>query len=191
MPMFFRGAGLNTYWHEHDARLTGFLPHHPGAEYGISRILAHIARGSTASPFISLTRSYGVARGYALAGKVAPTAATPAYVYEVDIGEELKRYGTRLVDPVQEIAKSLGSPYELRSYQHDGDASFVLGVADPKGHYDQLAQRVVYPPPGQGAPRSPLLGIQLESLVNAIRDAEVLVFGAIPASQVVRRIECW
>lgn len=188
MPIFYRGAGVGTYWHMNDARISGFTPHHPGAGQGISRVLQHIARGTTVSPYVSLTRSYGVAWGYAVAGRSLPTADDHAYVYEVEI-EEHDGLGTRLLDPIQAIASELGSPYETRTYHHDGDNSFLLGLVDPVKHRSILRQDVRFAPPGQGTYRSPLLHIELEALVRALRDSEILAFGAVAASQIRRRIE--
>lgn len=125
MPIFYRGAGLGTYWHMNDARITGFTPHYPGAGQGISRVRHHIARGTTASPYVSLTRSFGVAWGYAMAGKKLPSVAKPAYVYEIEIDEN-DGLGTRLLDPVTAIANDLGLPYETRTYHQDGDSSFLF-----------------------------------------------------------------
>ena len=102
MPIFYRGAGVGTYWHQNDARLTGFEPHWPGAGRGVIRILHHIARGTTASPYVSLSRSYGVARDYALAGAKLPSAYEPAFVYEVQI-DPGDGCGTQLVDPIAEV----------------------------------------------------------------------------------------
>ena len=85
MPIFYRGAALGTYWHKNDARLTGFTSHHPGAGYSASRVAQHIARGTTTSPYVSLTRSFAVAYGYALVGPGgSPISGKPAYVYEVE-----------------------------------------------------------------------------------------------------------
>jgi hypothetical protein len=188
MPIFYRGAGLDTYWHTHDARIQGFVAQYPGAGLSLNRILHHIARGTTASAVISLTRSFGIAVAYALAGKRLPNAIRPAYVYEVEI-EENDRHGTRLIDPVVEIAKSLGSPYDARSYHHDGDSTFLLGIADPVRHETELNQPVKHPPPGTGVRRTPLLHIELEALVRALRDSEILAFGAVAAAQIRRRID--
>ena len=185
MPIFYRGAGLHTHWHQHDARLTGFTPHHAGAGLGLSRILHHIARGTTASPYISLTRSYAVARHYALCGQQLPTAANPAYVYEIDQHDGL---GTQLLDPIVALAPQLGTPYDARSYHHDGDPRFILGVADSKGQATHLNQTVRFAPPATGTPRTPLLTIELERLVRALRDSEVLAFGAVASTQIKRRI---
>ena len=188
MPIFYRGAGLGTYWHMNDARTTGFTPHYPGAGQGISRVLQHIARGTTASPYVSLTRSYGVAWGYAMAGKKLPSVAKPAYVYEIEIDEN-DGLGTRLLDPVTAIANGLGSPYETRTYHHDGDSAFLLGLVDPVGQRPSLRQDVRFAPPGEGTYRGPLLHIELEALVRSLRDAEILAFGAVAAGQIRRRIE--
>ena len=187
MPIFYRGAALGTYWHKNDARLTGFTSHYPGAGCTLSRVMQHIVRGTTASPYVSLTRSYGIALGYALAGCAPPTPSNPAFVYEIEI-DELDGLGTRLLDPLTEVVKGLGSPYDSRPYQHDGEASFLLGIADPVDHHDDLNQPVRYAPPGQGTMRSPLLGIELECMVLSLRDAEVLAVGAVAKAQVHRRI---
>ena len=90
-----------------------------------------------------------------------------------------------MLDPLTEVAMGLGSPYDSRPYQHDGEASFLLGNTDPVDHYDDLSQRVRFAPPGH---RSPLLGIELECMVLSLRDAEVLAVGAVAKAQVHRRI---
>jgi hypothetical protein len=60
MPLFYRGAGPGTYWHVNDARLTGFTAQAPGMARGVNPLRLHIARGAVSSPYISLTRSYGM-----------------------------------------------------------------------------------------------------------------------------------
>ena len=190
MPIFYRGAGVGTYWHENDARLTGFTPQWPGAGRGVTRILHHVARGSTVSPYVSLSRSYGIARDYALAGPKLPTFSQPAFVYEIQV-DSGDGYGAQLVDPVAEIARDLGPPDDPRSYHHDGDMKFLLGIVDSRGNEGHLNQSVQFPPPGQGTPRQPLLHIELEAMVRALRDADVLAFGTIAAAQVRRRIDVY
>ena len=66
-------------------------------------------------------------------------------------------------------------------YQHDGLPDFLLGIVDPgnMGHF--LAQHAKQPPSSEGTPRSPNLTIELETLVRALRDAEILAHGIIPA----------
>ena len=100
MPIFYRGAGIGTYWHQHDARRTGFKAHYPGARSSqVSRLVQHISRGTTISPFVSLTRSYGIARDYDFLGDELPTSLQPAYVYQIEI-EEQDGHTTKLLDPI-------------------------------------------------------------------------------------------
>ncbi|MBY0503543.1 MAG: hypothetical protein K2X03_06530 [Bryobacteraceae bacterium] len=165
MPIFYRGASIGTYWHQHDARRTGFRAHFPGAgrSQQVSRLVHHIARGTTISPFVSLTRSYGIACGYALAGEKLPTAAQPAYVYQIEI-EEQDGFGTKLLDPVSVIGRQLQPPYEWKSYHHDGEASFLLGVIDPVGHAREVQRPALFPPGGKPTPRAPQLHAETRSL---------------------------
>ncbi len=51
MPIFYRGAGVGTYWHQHDARLTGFMPKSPTVVSSVDRIMQHVARGTISSPY--------------------------------------------------------------------------------------------------------------------------------------------
>ncbi len=81
MAIFYRGAGVGTYWHTHDARQTGFVARSPQMPFSVDRLMLHIARGTVNSPFISLTRSYGIALNYAnFFGTEVPTREYPAYV---------------------------------------------------------------------------------------------------------------
>lgn len=50
---------------------------------------------------------------------------------------------------------------------------------------------MVFPPPGNGTPRAPLLSIDLETMVRALRHAEVLAFGTVAASQIRRRTDIY
>jgi hypothetical protein len=183
MPIFYRGAGVGTHWHTNDPRGSGFIPQSPGTVGSISQMMNHIARGSTNSPFVSLTRSYGVAQDYArLGGRIKPTASNPAYVWEVEITDPLPP-GIQLFDPVKDVAATISSPLSSPSYHHDGSQQFLLGVVHPKGKMRRfLKQPYPQPPPGGGTPRSPNLTIELETLVRALRDAEILVLGTVPAS---------
>ena len=190
MPIFYRGAGIGSYWHQHDARRSGFKAHYPGAGRSsqVSRLVQHITRGTTISPFVSLTRSYGIACGYALSGDELPTAGQPAYVYQIEIEKE-DGHETNLLDPVAVIAKQLQSPFEWKSYHHDGEASFLLGVIDPAKHGDKLSRGTKFPPGDHPTPRSPQLYSELEAMVRALRDAEILAVGEIAKSQVLKRWE--
>jgi len=52
-----------------------------------------------------------------------------------------------------------------------------------------LDEYCVFPPTGTGIQRTPLLSMELEMLVNALRDSEVLVQGNVPAAFVRDRYE--
>jgi len=174
MPIFYRGAGVGTYWHEKDARLSGFTPKRPGAVHSIERLMEHIVRADVNSPYISLTRSYGVAYWYAAPfGRVPATESNPGYIYEIEISKPLPP-GLQLLDPVKEVAMALPGPLDLISYQHDGHPDFLLKIA---------------PPGGGTRPPNPL--VPLETLVRALRDAEILAVGNIPATYVRNRYEVW
>ena len=191
MPILYRGAGVGTYWHQRDARVTGFTPQHPGMSPSLDRLIGHISYGTVTSPYVSLTRSYGVAWSYAMSlGHSQPAQSNPAYVYEVEIDEPLP-LGLQLLDPVQTIAAAMPSPSHRISYQHDGLPSFLLGVIDPMGMEDFLKLPPPQPPPGGGTPRPPNLTRELEALVRALRDAEILAVGNIPAACVRHRFPVW
>ena len=92
MPSFFRGAGVGTYWHNNDARLRGFHAWDSGKPASVNGLMHHVVRGTVVSPFISLSRSYGVALAYAtLFGRVRPTPEVPGYVYEIELDESIPR----------------------------------------------------------------------------------------------------
>ena len=67
-------------------------------------------------------------------------------------------------------------------YQHDGLPNFLIGIADPISMRHFLEQHIIQPPTSGGTPRTPNLTIELETLVRALRDAEILVTGIIPAN---------
>lgn len=134
----------------------------------------------TVSPFISLTQSFGVAEMYAFAGRTAPTVIHPGHVWEIAINDPPPA-GVAVLDPVVEIANSFPSALAQFSYHHDGDQNFLLGVVDPPnlGLSMHLHTRVREPPGRDGA-RTPNLSAELQALVRALRDSEVLVIGTIP-----------
>ncbi len=108
MTIFYRGAGVGTWHHEHDAQVSGFVPKNPAIDDSKDRLIQHIARSVTDSPYISLTRSFGIAYDYAVFGRDAATEDKPAFVYEIEIPKRPKGY--RLVDPIKEIAKIIPHP---------------------------------------------------------------------------------
>jgi hypothetical protein len=102
-------------------------------------------------------------------------------VYVIDIPNPIPaRSGYDLIDPVAEIAAINSNPL-TSSYTHDGNQHFLLGVVSPTAfaHYrNALTQRA-----GSWAtPRPPNLTEELEAMVRALRDAEVLAIGHLPAA---------
>lgn len=187
MAIFFRGDGPGSHWHVNDPRLSGFIPHFPGALPSDSRLLTHIACASTRSPYISFSRSFGVAQAYALVGPGGmATRSTPGYVWEIEISDDK---GCRVLDPVVEIARALPHPCEELSYQHDGSPRFLLGIVDPIHLGHATREWRVRPPGSGGTLRTPNLSVPLEAMVRALRDAEVLVQGNVPAAFVRNRHE--
>ena len=145
--------------------------------------MQHVARGNVSSPYISLTRSFGVAREYAFGGRKQATQANPGYVYELEINDPLPD-GLKLLDPVKVVAAAAPPPLASLSYQHDGPQQFLLRVVGPLQSGEVFC---VQPPPENGTRRTPNLSLELETLVRALRDAEILAFGVITASCVINR----
>ena len=181
MAIFYRGAGINTYWYLNDPIEHGFTARSPKMTSTTARQMLHIARSTVNSPFISLTRSYGVAWRYAMvSSERVPTLRDPAYVHEIEIQEPLPP-GLHLIDPVKEVAQMLPPPTSSGPpYQHDGLPDFLLGIVDPEiwGMHNMPCNHLH----SEGTPRSPNLTIELETLVRALRDAEILAHGIIPAT---------
>ena len=191
MPIFYRGAGIDTYWYLNNPAESGFTARTPGATLTTTRVMHHISRGTANTPFISVTRSYAVARDYAVSNSTEiPTLRNPAYVYEIEIPEPPPDE-MQIRDPVKEVAERLLPPAMGPPYQHDGSQEFLLGVVDPRnmGHF--LIQQVIQPPSNGGTPRPPNLTLELETLVRALRDAEILVCGHIPATYVQNRFDVY
>src|SRR5262245_57963331 len=112
MPLYYKGAGPGTYWHINDASTTGFTAASPALPQSWTRIVQHVGNGSTVSPYISLTRSYGIAWDYAvLCGRRTPRASVldPGYVYEIELDDPLPA-GLQLMDAIQEIARGCCPP---------------------------------------------------------------------------------
>ncbi len=186
MSIFYRGAGIDTYWHLHNPTDIGFTARAPEVPSTTARLMQHISRGTNNSPFISLTLSYAVARDYALLSSLEiSTPSKPAYVYEVEFQDPLPS-GLKMLDPVKEVAQTLSPPPTIGpAYQHDGSQEFLLGIVNPRnmGHF--LVQHSQQPPSSEGTPRPPNLTLELETLVRALRDAEILAYGTIPATCVM------
>jgi hypothetical protein len=162
-------------------------PRRPGGVFNAAGVMQHIARAATNSPCISLTRSYGAAEDYARnASRVPPTSSTPAYVYEIDIANPPPR-GVSVIDPLFLIASENQNPLNDPSYHHDGNQDFLLGVVNA----EMRPSVPVRFPRGWtgGTSRLPNLSVELEAMVFALRDAEVLVLGNLPQSCVIDRHE--
>jgi hypothetical protein len=186
MPIFYRGAAMGTYYHDRDARLEGFVARMPSAETTSDLLIGHVARGTTNSPYVSLTRSFGVARSYALANRKPHVLQKQGLVYVLELD---KRSGVELFDPVKQMARLLGSPYDDPSYHHDGAPNFILGVADPARNWVARKRYIDQPPPGLGTPRPANLHHHFETLIRSLRDAEILAVRAIPKKYVMDCVE--
>ncbi len=194
MPIFYRGAGIGTYWHTNNAVGNGFTSRVPSSQipHSINQLMNHIARGTTYSPYISLTRSYGVAWSYAVfLGRRQPTPHNPAYVYQIEINDPPPS-GLQIFNPVREVANAVPKPLSSAPpYQHNGLPNFLLGVTDPIRMRRFLTIPALQPPPGGGAPQPSNLTLELETLVRALRDAEILVVEHIPPPCVLNRYPVW
>ena len=187
MAIFYRGAGVGTYWHVNDALISGFNAHVPGAARTSSSLISHIKNGTTTSAFISMTRSYSVAWSYAIfSGYAVPTSSHPAFVYEIEVLDP-PPIGVVVLDPLREISNSVPPILGAASYQHDGFPDFLMGVVDPKTMAHYLTKPIQHPPPGGATPRAANLSPELETLVRALRDAEILAVATIPASCVIKK----
>lgn len=187
MAVFYRGAGVDTYWHQHDARKSGFVARKPGGARDLDAILGHIRLGTTVSPYISMSRSYGVAWSYAkYLGLKPPTKRKPGFIYEIHLSDPLPP-GLMVLDPVREVINSTTQPTGPGPhYQHDGEQDFLLWVVDSKAHA-AVIDKPAKSPFGGATVRPPVLSAELETIVRALRDAELLVVGAIPQTCVVER----
>lgn len=191
MTLFYRGAAIGTYWHGRNAETFGFTPQQPGLPRSLDSLITHIVDGTVSSPYVSLTRSYGIAFDYAVGfSRKIPSRDNPAFVYQVEIVNPLP-IGLLLLDPIYEIVSSFPSPGSSFSYQHNGNANYLLGVVSPGAMGRYLRQRVRQPPPGGGTPSSPSLTRELQAIVRALRDAEILAFGTVPDTLVRARHNVW
>ncbi len=192
MATYYKGAGIGTHWHTNDPRKIGFTPRSPESSPDTETIIEHVSTSTLNSPFVSLSRSYAVAWHYAInSGADEPTHDNPGYVYVIEIMNPLHS-NLKLIDPVREVGFSLHDPNYIISdeshyaYQHNGLPNFPFSVVDPINQSEFQIGRQPQPP-GPGAPCPPNLTVQLEALVNALRDAEILVHGHIPSDFVKDR----
>ena len=123
-------------------------------------------------------------------GFTRPTRRTPAYVYEVELNDPLPS-GLALFDPVKEIAQKGLPPPAATLYSHDGLPDFLLGVVSPSTMGPYLHTPIKQPPPGGGTSRPANLTLELEALVRALRDSEILAHGNIPVGCITARFRVW
>ena len=174
LPTLFKGAGPGTHWHVNDPRISGFTSaaHRPHTK---NAIISHITAYSFPSPYVSLTTSFAVARQYALAGPGGVASRkTPGYVYEVDLSACTA--APMIFNPIAEVSKA------NLAHGHDGEQNLILGVASPT-HSRILGVKVLH---SGGLKTLPNISAEMRSLVNALRDAEVLV-NTIPGACIVMR----
>jgi len=106
-------------------------------------------------------------------------------VYEITLPDPPT--GIEVIDPVAHVASGLTDPRVSPSYHHDGNMAFLLGVVDPDTMDAHLKTPICTPKGSTPTPRPANLTIQLETLVRALRDAEVLIMGAIPHTYITGR----
>lgn len=75
-------------------------------------------------------------------------------------------------------------------YQHEGAQDFLLGVVNPT-QFGHLLTAYYLSASNSPATRPTSPSLHLETLVRALRDAEVLAYGIIPANYVLNRIPVW
>jgi hypothetical protein len=174
LPTLFKGAGPGTHWHINDPKTHGFTSaaHRPHTK---NAVISHITAYSFPSPYVSFTTSFAVARQYALSGpKGVASRRSPGYVYEIDLSA--CTVAPIIFNPIEEISKA------NLAHAHNGDQSLILGVAS-QAHSRIL--RVTVPHSG-GLMALPNISSYMKALVNALRDAEILV-NTVPGTCVVMR----
>ncbi len=175
IPTLYKGSGPGTHWHDNNARDGGFMPA-ANRPHTINAVVNHIVNYSHPSPYVSLTASFAVARQYALSGPGGTASEkNPGYVYEIDLSA--CKAELHIFNPIEEISK-IGLAHE-----HNGDQGLILGVASSI-HGSVLNTPVLL---AGGQKVIPNASVILRALVNALRDAEVLI-GAVPASCIVHRL---
>lgn len=183
MPRFYKGVGVGTYLHMHRNNVMrhGMQPTSPHKPYDINALFDHIG-GHTSSPCMSLTRSFGVARDYAIDGRIRPASGLPGYVYAIDIDWPPPDPIKMVLDPVAAIAAEVNTPLAPTSYHHNGDMTLLLGLVNELTMRRYLT-RLAHEPPGSSATPAPArIDPALRAIVRALRDAEIIVLGHIPSS---------
>ncbi|RZL48712.1 MAG: hypothetical protein EOP71_03925 [Variovorax sp.] len=140
--------------------------------------MRHIALAlSRKSNYLSFSTSYDVARRYALDGPYGQASASmPGYVYEIDLAQ-ITGQTQSVVDPIAYIASGSNGSY---AHEHDGSASLLLEVAQGLTSYTPAKHC-------GGSLLAPAVSLEFRAMVNAIRDAEILLMHSVPAGAIVDR----
>jgi hypothetical protein len=170
LKSLYKGVGPGTYWHKnHTSVLSGGFTTAAAAP-GVASIIRHIVNFSRSSAYLSLSTSFAVARSYALDGPGGlATPLAPGYVFEFDLAL-MKNLKVNTVEPAKELVRNNGDLW------HDGDQRLLVGIAT---NSRRILTKPV-PRPGAAAARPPSFRTDLEAVVRALRDAEVLVHGNLP-----------
>jgi hypothetical protein len=163
MTIIYKGASPNTHWHTNTPISHGrFTAAGQNLPQSADRVVAHITQSSRNSPFISFTYSFAVAVQYALDGA---TVHDPGFVYEIDTAS-IKN--PLIYDPIMLLHQNHSA-----IHKHDGGQDLIIGIASPVacGH-------ILFNPPTRptGSPAiPPNVSANLAAIINAIRDAELLL----------------
>lgn len=175
--MLFKGAGPGTHWHANNAQATGFTL--PGAiTPTVNVVVNHITAFSAPSAYCSFSLSFAIARGYAIFGPGGvATKAAPGLVYQIDLSALSAL--PALVDPVLTISRGLNGQY---AHGHNGGFLALSEIAQTA-----LGPGGYTPTQHVGGGTCPLIVTsELQALVRAIRDAEILVQGNVPAGAIIK-----
>jgi len=179
LPILYKGAAPGTHWHANDARLTGFFVP-PMGKHTFNAIITHITNYSTPpSPYMSFSMSFAVAKDYALLGLSGPASTTqPGYVYEIDLSQ-IDPIPT-WYNPIEEISKAPGP-----SHKHNGNSNLLNGIIGL--NVSVLTTQV---PTIGGRPQLPVVNPELQALVYALRDSEVLLT-SVNRACITRRVDVY
>ena len=189
MTFLYKGVGVGTFHHTSDLRTTGIVAAGPTANAHVAAMVDHIHNNVLTSPFISTSRSAPVAVDYALNGgsvSARPTKANPAHVYRIDLPGKLPG-NVKIFDPVQYISDHHKNPLINPSYHHNGAPDFLLALVDPVRHA-AIGTAIPASLPGSkgSAPKSSDV---LVAIVNALRDAEIMILGPVLSAWVTHRYD--
>lgn len=182
LPKLYKGAGPGTHWHTNNAQRSGFTPAVNGTGTA-NGLLSHILNAPQRSSFISFTTSYAVALEYASMGPSgAASPANPGYVYEVDLSQTSGVAPLIAVDPVATLALNQGGFQP--GHTHNGDQTLILELAQSSSALTPVVQAGGVLGPAMATPG-------LRATVWAIRDAEILVCGAVPLNAITTRYDVY